>query len=74
MIDPLWSPTEVRAEITQVTRKTADSVTLVLRPNSNWQGFRAGQFVRLSVDIDRCVEPGATRRRTRSSAATVSSS
>ena len=68
MIDPLWSPTEVRAEITQVTRKTADSVTLVLRPNSNWQGFRAGQFVRLSVDIDgvrrtRCYSPANSQFR-----------
>ena len=62
MIDPLWSETEVRAEVTDVTRKTADSVTLTLRPNANWKGFRAGQFVRLSVEIDgvrrtRCYSP-----------------
>ncbi|MBJ8343557.1 ferredoxin reductase [Antrihabitans sp. YC2-6] len=62
MIDPLWSQTEIRAEVTDVTRKTSDSVTLTLRPNGNWNGFRAGQFVRLSVEIDgvrrtRCYSP-----------------
>ncbi len=68
MLDPLWSPTEVRAEITDVARKTADSVTLTLRPNSNWKGFRAGQFVRLSVEIDgvrrtRCYSPACSEFR-----------
>lgn len=62
MIDPLWSGTEIRAEVTDVVRKTSDSVTLTLRPNTNWKGFRAGQFVRLSVEIDgirrtRCYSP-----------------
>ncbi|MFH5227165.1 ferredoxin reductase [Antrihabitans spumae] len=62
MIDPLWAETDVRAEITDVARKTDDSVTLTLRPNANWKGFRAGQFVRVSVEIDgvrrtRCYSP-----------------
>ena len=35
-----------------VRRATARSVTLTLRPNDNWTGFRAGQFVRLGVEID----------------------
>ena len=62
LFDPTWSVHEVRAEVTAVRRQTADSVTLSLRPNSNWQGFRAGQFVRLTVEIDgvrrtRCYSP-----------------
>ncbi|MDE0854173.1 MAG: ferredoxin reductase [Nevskia sp.] len=62
LFDPTWSLNEVRAEITAVRRQTADSVTLSLRPNGNWQGFRAGQFVRLTVEIDgvrrtRCYSP-----------------
>jgi ferredoxin-NADP reductase len=62
MIDPLWSSTEIRAEVTQVERKTADSVTLTLRPNNLFNGFKAGQFVKLSVEIDgirrtRCYSP-----------------
>ena len=62
LFDPTWSVNEVRAEVTAVRHPTADSVTLTLRPNSNWQGFRAGQFVRLTVEIDgvrrsRCYSP-----------------
>ena len=62
LFNPIWSVNEVRAEITAVRRPTADSVTLTLRPNGNWQGFRAGQFVRLTVEIDgvrrtRCYSP-----------------
>ena len=33
-------------------RGTPGSVTLKLRPNGAWQGFRAGQFVKLAVEID----------------------
>lgn len=62
LFDPTWSVHEVRAEVVAVNRPTADSVTLSLRPNGNWQGFRAGQFVRLTVEIDgvrhtRCYSP-----------------
>ncbi|MGH8455183.1 MAG: ferredoxin reductase [Nevskiales bacterium] len=62
LFDPTWSLHEVRAEVTGVRHSTADSVTLTLRPNGNWQGFRAGQFARLSVEINgvrrtRCFSP-----------------
>jgi ferredoxin-NADP reductase len=62
LFNPTWSVHEVRAEIVELRHPTADSVTLVLRPNGNWQGFRAGQFVRLTVEIDgvrrsRCYSP-----------------
>ena len=62
MIDPTWSVNEVRAELIAVRQQTADSVTLALRPNRNWQGFKAGQYVRLAVEIDgvrrtRCYSP-----------------
>ena len=32
--------------------QTPWSVTLTLRPNENWRGLRAGQFVGLSVEIE----------------------
>jgi ferredoxin-NADP reductase len=35
-----------------VTRTTPRSVTVTLRPNGNWTGFRAGQHTQLSVEID----------------------
>jgi ferredoxin-NADP reductase len=68
MVDPLWSRSEIRAEVTDVERKTADSVTLTLRPNTNWTGFKAGQFVKLSVEIDgirrtRCYSPASSQFR-----------
>jgi len=35
-----------------VRRQTPKSVTLTLRANEHWRGFRAGQFVGVSVEID----------------------
>lgn len=59
---PTLSLREVRAVVTAVRHQTDDSVTISLRPNGNWQGFRAGQYVRLTVEIDgvrrtRCYSP-----------------
>jgi len=52
MFNPLWSVNEVRAEVVETIRETADATTIRLRPNSNWLGARAGQYVRISVDLD----------------------
>ena len=52
LVRPSWSSTEVRAKVVQVTRTTPRTVTLTLRPNGNWTGFRAGQYTQLSVEID----------------------
>ncbi|HST42525.1 MAG TPA: ferredoxin reductase [Conexibacter sp.] len=52
LVKPVFSLRDVRAEIVAVRRATPGSVTLELRPNENWQGFRAGQHVRLSIEID----------------------
>lgn len=49
---PTWSAEGVRARIVGVERATPDAVTLTLRPNRNWPGFRAGQHTELSVEID----------------------
>jgi ferredoxin-NADP reductase len=62
VFNPLWAVNEVRAHVSAVRHQTTDSVTLSLRPNRNWQGFRAGQYVRLSVEINgvrrtRCYSP-----------------
>lgn len=58
LFNPLWSVNEVRAEVVQTIRETADATTLRLRPNGNWLGARAGQYVRIDVDLD-----GVRRRR-----------
>jgi ferredoxin-NADP reductase len=52
LVRPRWSSTEVRATVVEVERTTPRSVTLTLRPNGNWSGFRAGQHTQLSVEID----------------------
>jgi stearoyl-CoA 9-desaturase NADPH oxidoreductase len=65
LIRPSWSLRETRAEVTEVRRQTADSVTVGLRPNENWKGFSAGQFLRLTVEIGgvretRCYSPACS--------------
>ena len=52
IVRPLLVKHDVRAEVTAVHSQTPKSVTLRLRPNENWRGMRAGQFVALSVGID----------------------
>jgi stearoyl-CoA 9-desaturase NADPH oxidoreductase len=66
LVRPAFSLRDVRAEVVAVRRATARSVTLALRPNENWQGFRAGQFVRLGIDVD-----GVRRSRTYSPASSA---
>jgi stearoyl-CoA 9-desaturase NADPH oxidoreductase len=65
LIRPAWSLHEGRAEVVAARRQTLDSVTLALRPNENWKGFSAGQFVRLVVEIGgvrhtRCYSPACS--------------
>jgi ferredoxin-NADP reductase len=65
LVRPSWSLHEARAEVTEARRQSADSVTLSLRPNENWAGFRAGQHIRLTVEIDgvrstRCYSPACS--------------
>jgi stearoyl-CoA 9-desaturase NADPH oxidoreductase len=52
LIRPELTIRDARAEVTAVRRQTDRSVTLTLRPNRVWGGFRAGQFVRVGVEID----------------------
>jgi ferredoxin-NADP reductase len=52
LVNPTWSAREVRATVQSVARQTDRSVTITLKPNSNWKGFRSGQHVGLTVQID----------------------
>ncbi|MGH8922894.1 MAG: FAD-binding oxidoreductase, partial [Actinomycetes bacterium] len=52
LVNPMWSVRSVRAEVISVRHLALDSVTLLLRPNRNWRGFRAGQHVAFTVEID----------------------
>jgi ferredoxin-NADP reductase len=67
LIRPALTVNEARASVQAVRRQTARSVTLTLRPNAAFQGFRAGQFVRVGVEIDgvrrtRCYSPACSER------------
>jgi ferredoxin-NADP reductase len=67
-VDPLLVKGECRAEIVGVEHGTEESVTLTLRPNRAWRGFRAGQLVNLAVEIDgvrhqRCYSPACAEGR-----------
>jgi ferredoxin-NADP reductase len=52
LINPRWSVREVRGQVADVRHQTADTVTLTVEPNGNWLGHRAGQWVRVGVEID----------------------
>jgi stearoyl-CoA 9-desaturase NADPH oxidoreductase len=61
LVNPMWAVEEVRARVVGVHRETdapEPVTTLTLRPTSTWQGFRAGQFVQVGVEVD-----GARRTR-----------
>lgn len=51
LVDPLHSAREIRARVVRVIRETHDVTTLVLQPNRNWRGHRAGQHVLLTAEI-----------------------
>jgi ferredoxin-NADP reductase len=65
---PGFSQRDSRTEIVEVRHETAGSVTLRLRaPEAWWQDFRAGQHVRLTVEIGgvretRCYSPTCGER------------
>ncbi|MEZ5078901.1 MAG: ferredoxin reductase [Solirubrobacterales bacterium] len=67
-LDPMLVRSEGRAEVLAVERQTPGSATLALRPSRAWDGFRAGQFVRVAVEVDgvrheRCYSPASVEGR-----------
>src|SRR3954447_9703951 len=63
LVRPDITVRDARAKVLSVRRQTPRSVTATLRPNDAWTGFRAGQFVKVGVEID-----GVRRTRTYSPA------
>ena len=51
-LHPVMSFSEVRARVVRVIDETRDTKTWVLAPNALWEGARAGQFVRVQVEIN----------------------
>jgi ferredoxin-NADP reductase len=52
LVNPLWSTRELRGRIEAVVPETADAATIVVRPARGWPRHRAGQYVRIGVEID----------------------
>jgi stearoyl-CoA 9-desaturase NADPH oxidoreductase len=68
LIRPHITVRDARARVIAARRQTARSVTLTLRPNAAFSGFRAGQFLRVGVEIDgvrrtRTYSPACSERR-----------
>jgi stearoyl-CoA 9-desaturase NADPH oxidoreductase len=64
LVDRAWTAGEARAKVIAVRRQTPRSVTLILEPNRAFTGFRAGQHINLTVEIDgrrrtRCYSPAS---------------
>jgi ferredoxin-NADP reductase len=64
LVTPTWTSGEARAKVVGVRRQTSRSVTLTLEPNQVFTGFRAGQHINLTVEIDgrrrtRCYSPAS---------------
>ncbi|HEX3609315.1 MAG TPA: ferredoxin reductase [Solirubrobacterales bacterium] len=62
LVHPTRSLRGPQAELIAVRRQTVDSVTMTLRPSDGWHGFRAGQFIRLTIEVagvleTRCYSP-----------------
>ncbi len=62
LVNPMLVRKEIRGEVRRVRYQTPDTITLTLWTSKSWRGFQAGQYVRVSVDIDgvrrtRCYSP-----------------
>ncbi len=51
-IEPTWSLGEIRARIVRRVEESDDTFSLYLRANRHWPGHRAGQNLRLQVEVD----------------------
>ncbi|WP_375424606.1 ferredoxin reductase [uncultured Friedmanniella sp.] len=52
LVAPLRSGAALRGRVVAVTPETADAVTVTIRPGRAWRRYRAGQYVRIGVDVD----------------------
>jgi len=52
LVNPLWTTRELRGRVERVERETAEAVTVLIKPGWEWPGHRAGQYLRLGVQVD----------------------
>lgn len=51
LISPLRAGADLRGRVLARERETADAATITIRPGRDWRGHRAGQYVRIGVDV-----------------------
>ncbi len=47
---PQWRADRFRSEVVEIRNESADMYSLVIKPNKNWTGFNAGQYLELIVE------------------------
>jgi stearoyl-CoA 9-desaturase NADPH oxidoreductase len=52
LLNPLWSTRELRGRVERVEMETDEAVTITIKPGWEWPGHRAGQYIRLGVEVD----------------------
>ncbi len=52
LINPLWSTRELRGRVERVDAETDEAVTITIKPGWEWPGHRAGQYIRLGIEVD----------------------
>jgi ferredoxin-NADP reductase len=66
LVDPMVTWADIRGRVTAVSRRTDRTVTFTLTPTRQFEGFKAGQFIQVSVVIDgvrqtRCFSPAGSQ-------------
>ena len=52
LINPLWSTQELRGRIERIEPQAGNAKTILIRPGHEWEGHRAGQYLRVGVVVD----------------------
>ncbi len=52
LVNPLWSARQLRGVVVAVRPESRGAVSIVVRPGRGWRPHRAGQYVRVGVEVD----------------------
>jgi len=52
LLAPMRNAADLKGRVVSVEAATADAATVTIRPGRGWRGHRAGQYVRIGVDVD----------------------
>ena len=52
LINPLWSTQELRGRIERIEDQAGNAKTILIKPGYEWEGHRAGQYLRVGVIVD----------------------